>query len=501
MGPPGPSGVALAPPSTPRRITEAVGEACAPVPTGVAELDRVLGGGLVPGLGHARRRRAGHGQVHAAAPGAGVAVAAGGRRVLLRLGRGVARQVRARAERLGCARRRPVAPGRAVAARHRRPRRRRWRPTCVVVDSVQTVYDPELRLGPRLGEPGAGRAPSAWSPRPRPGASPSCWSATSPRTGGLAGPRVLEHLVDTVLAFEGDRHHALRLLRAVKHRFGSTDELGLFEMTEAGLVGVPDPSGLFLADRRPGVPGSVVVPDAGRPPAAAGRGAGAGRAERRLRPRPGARPRASTAAAWPCCSPCSSGTRSVDARRSRGLRPGRGRRAGGRAGGRPGLALAVARRRRRAGPLPRGRWWRAARSASAARSARSAASSAGWPRPPGSGFRRAVVPRRRPPMPGDPARRGRAATRRRGHRPPAAAEPVGVVAALTAAWAGAGQRSRPIGRRVRRYGSGAWHPAQRRAHGRARRRGARDGAARGPRPDPARRHGRPDRRRATGPRS
>ena len=80
------------------------------------------------------------------------------------------------------------------------------------------------------------------------------------KDGGLAGPRVLEHVVDTVLAFEGDRHHALRLLRAAKHRFGSTDELGLFEMTEGGLVAVPDASGLFLADRRSGVSGSAVVP-------------------------------------------------------------------------------------------------------------------------------------------------------------------------------------------------------------------------------------------------
>jgi DNA repair protein RadA/Sms len=80
------------------------------------------------------------------------------------------------------------------------------------------------------------------------------------KEGGLAGPRVLEHVVDTVLSFEGDRHHALRLLRAVKHRFGSTSELGLFEMTETGLAGVPDASQMFLADRRPGTPGSIVVP-------------------------------------------------------------------------------------------------------------------------------------------------------------------------------------------------------------------------------------------------
>ena len=70
------------------------------------------------------------------------------------------------------------------------------------------------------------------------------------KEGAIAGPRVVEHLVDTVLTFEGERHHALRLLRAVKHRFGPTGELGLFEMSENGLVGVPDPSGLFLGDRR-----------------------------------------------------------------------------------------------------------------------------------------------------------------------------------------------------------------------------------------------------------
>jgi DNA repair protein RadA/Sms len=80
------------------------------------------------------------------------------------------------------------------------------------------------------------------------------------KDGALAGPRVLEHLVDTVLAFEGDRHHSLRLLRASKHRFGSTEELGVFEMTSSGLTAVVDPSRLFLEDRRRDVPGSVVVP-------------------------------------------------------------------------------------------------------------------------------------------------------------------------------------------------------------------------------------------------
>jgi len=87
------------------------------------------------------------------------------------------------------------------------------------------------------------------------------------KDGQLAGPRVMEHIVDTVLSFEGERHHALRMLRATKHRFGSTEELGLFEMDSTGLVGVPDPSALFLADRRAGVEGSVVaaILDGSRP--------------------------------------------------------------------------------------------------------------------------------------------------------------------------------------------------------------------------------------------
>ena len=80
------------------------------------------------------------------------------------------------------------------------------------------------------------------------------------KDGALAGPRQLEHLVDTVLGFEGDRHHALRQLRAVKHRYGPTHELGLFEMGEGGLTAVADPSGAFLADRLAGVAGSVVFP-------------------------------------------------------------------------------------------------------------------------------------------------------------------------------------------------------------------------------------------------
>ncbi|MCJ7671583.1 MAG: DNA repair protein RadA, partial [Acidimicrobiia bacterium] len=80
------------------------------------------------------------------------------------------------------------------------------------------------------------------------------------KEGTLAGPRALEHVVDTVLSFDGDRHHTLRFLRALKHRFGATTELGLLEMQGDGLADVPDASALFLSDRRPDAPGSVVAP-------------------------------------------------------------------------------------------------------------------------------------------------------------------------------------------------------------------------------------------------
>lgn len=174
------------------------------------------------------------------------------------------------------------------------------RPDVVVVDSIQTVADPDLGSAPgsvtQVRECAYRLVRAAKSPtghgsasgltdqgsqcqgpagqrsagqRPAQGRTGSGPPGMGPaivlvghvtKDGALAGPRVLEHVVDTVLSFEGERHHALRMLRATKHRFGPTGELGLFEMTGTGLVGVPDPSGLLLGDRRPGVAGAVVVP-------------------------------------------------------------------------------------------------------------------------------------------------------------------------------------------------------------------------------------------------
>jgi DNA repair protein RadA/Sms len=133
------------------------------------------------------------------------------------------------------------------------------RPTVVAVDSIQTVHDPALESAPgsvtQVRE-GAQRLVEMAKQT----ATATVLVGHVTKEGGLAGPRVLEHVVDSVLSFEGERHHALRMVRAVKHRFGATSELGVFEMTSDGLRDVSDPSALFLADRRAGVPGSAVAP-------------------------------------------------------------------------------------------------------------------------------------------------------------------------------------------------------------------------------------------------
>jgi DNA repair protein RadA/Sms len=132
-------------------------------------------------------------------------------------------------------------------------------PDVVVVDSIQTLADPDVDSAPgSVNQVRACALRLVQLSKTRGVATVMVGHVT--KDGTLAGPRVLEHMVDTVLTFEGERHHALRLLRAVKHRFGPTGDLGLFEMTDAGLRGVPDPSRLFLGDRRPGAAGSSVFP-------------------------------------------------------------------------------------------------------------------------------------------------------------------------------------------------------------------------------------------------
>jgi len=132
------------------------------------------------------------------------------------------------------------------------------KPRGLVIDSIQTVFLPELESAPgsvtQVRECGARLMTLAKGL----GIATFLVGHVT-KEGALAGPRVLEHLVDTVLYFEGERHHAYRVLRAVKNRFGSTNEIGVFEMAERGLVEVKNPSGFFLAERPVEAPGSVVV--------------------------------------------------------------------------------------------------------------------------------------------------------------------------------------------------------------------------------------------------
>jgi DNA repair protein RadA/Sms len=243
----------IGPASAPRPIADVDPLTSRPVAAGIDELDRVLGGGLVPGSVTLLGGEPGIGkstlllQLVSAWPGRALYVTA----------EESAQQVRLRAERLAA-----VRPDLWLSAEtslaHIAAAIDELQPTIVVIDSIQTVHDPTLGSPP--GSVGqvrgcAHRLVEIAKQR----ALPIVLVGHVTKDGSLAGPRLLEHVVDTVLAFEGERHHALRLLRATKHRFGPTHELGLFEMAGTGLVGVSDPSHLFLGDRRTGVPGSAVA--------------------------------------------------------------------------------------------------------------------------------------------------------------------------------------------------------------------------------------------------
>jgi DNA repair protein RadA/Sms len=226
-------------------------------PTGVAELDRVLGGGLVPGSVTLLGGEPGIGKSTLVLQ---AMVAMAGRRdvCLLVTAEESAAQVRLRAARLG-----PLPADLLVLADTDLPSIEASVDACgpavLVVDSIQTIADPDV--GAPAGSVAQVRACAQALTRlakDRNVAVILVGHVT--KDGALAGPRALEHIVDTVLSFEGDRHHALRLLRAVKHRFGPTGELGLFEMTDVGMTGVADASGLFLGDRRPSAAGSAIVP-------------------------------------------------------------------------------------------------------------------------------------------------------------------------------------------------------------------------------------------------
>ena len=248
------AGMALVPAGEPTQIGKVDSSVGHPRLTNIEELDRVLGGGLVPGSVTLLGGEPGIGkstlllQLLANMSGTTLYVTA----------EESAQQVRMRAERLGALRDDLwLLP--EMSLPHIITAINTVRPSLVVIDSIQMIADPDLGSTPGSVVQVRGCAHRLVQEAKR-RHLPIVLVGHVTKEGGLAGPRVLEHVVDTVLSFGGERHHALRLLRASKHRYGPTNELGLFEMTEQGLVGVPDASQLFLADRRTGVPGSVVVP-------------------------------------------------------------------------------------------------------------------------------------------------------------------------------------------------------------------------------------------------
>jgi DNA repair protein RadA/Sms len=242
--------------SKPLRLGEIQADGAARLATGISELDRVLGGGLVPGSVVLLAGEPGVGKSTLALQIAATARSAAP--TLYVTGEESAEQVRLRADRLpGFPADLLVLPETQVEALAAP-----WRecePALVIIDSIQTMRSERVESAPGSVAQVRESAALLSAAAKRQGAALVLVGHVT-KDGAIAGPRVLEHLVDVVLGFEGDRQHPFRLLRASKNRFGSTQEVGVFSMGSAGLEGVENPSELFLAERRAGAPGSCIVP-------------------------------------------------------------------------------------------------------------------------------------------------------------------------------------------------------------------------------------------------
>ncbi len=263
--PPAARRVAAGAPATPaRRIADVALDSATARPTGVPELDRVLGGGLVPGVVVLLAGEPGAGKstllLEVAARTAAGPDGNGGGPVLYATGEESAGQVRLRAERTGA-----VHDGLYLAAESDLgaiiSHLDTLKPTLLVVDSVQTVTTAGVEGSPG-GVTQVRAVTVALTSLAKERGLPVILVGHVTKDGSVAGPRVLEHLVDVVLQFEGDRHSALRMVRGIKNRFGPADEVGCFELRDDGIAGVTDPSGLFLASgggRAAPVPGTAVT--------------------------------------------------------------------------------------------------------------------------------------------------------------------------------------------------------------------------------------------------
>ena len=223
--------------------------------SGIGELDRVLGGGLVPGSAVLVGGDPGIGKSTLLLQ-AVAAFARAGARAIYVSGEEAAAQVRMRAGRLGLG---GASVGLAAETNLRDilTTIEAEKPDLVVIDSIQTVWADNVQAAPGSVSQVRAAAHELVSFAKRRNVSVILVGHVT-KEGQIAGPRVVEHMVDTVLYFEGERGHQFRILRAVKNRFGPADEIGVFEMTGAGLAEVTNPSALFLGERGEATPGSVV---------------------------------------------------------------------------------------------------------------------------------------------------------------------------------------------------------------------------------------------------
>ena len=225
--------------------------------TGIAEIDRVLGGGIVNGSA----------VLIGGEPGIGKStlmlqmmhnLAKAGQKVLYVSGEESASQIKLRSQRIGAAAKDLLVLV-EVSLEKILEQIKNISPTIVVIDSIQTIYSADLMSAP--GSIGQVReASSRLILFAKKFGIPVFLIGHVTKDGSIAGPKVLEHMVDTVLYFEGDSGHAYRIVRGIKNRFGPTNEIGVFEMQEKGLKEVHNPSAFFLSERPYNVPGSVVVP-------------------------------------------------------------------------------------------------------------------------------------------------------------------------------------------------------------------------------------------------
>ena len=242
--------------STPTPLNEIDGDDGQHIPVGIDEFDRVLGSGYIPG-----------GVVLIGGdPGIGKStiimqalskLASNNRSCLYVSGEESASQIKLRADRMDI-----TDSGFSVLTENCVEKileqTKKNKPSVIVVDSIQTMYTNDLTSAPgSIGQvrESAGKILS----HAKASGTAAFLIGHVTKDGAIAGPKVLEHMVDTVLYFEGERGHAFRILRTMKNRFGSTNEIGVFEMTGKGLKEVPNPSGIFLAEKPKAAPGSVVV--------------------------------------------------------------------------------------------------------------------------------------------------------------------------------------------------------------------------------------------------